>query len=79
MIINKRRNSHPAAAGGNNANLDIQTDGENSYGTLFICYYMVELFEFVRFFKTDGIWGPEGGVSRRRVKEFNFDDMIRFS
>ena len=29
---------------------------------------MVELFEFVRFFRIDGIWGPEGGVSRRRVK-----------
>ena len=28
----------------------------------------MELFELVRFFKIDGIWGPEGGVSRRRVK-----------
>ena len=65
MLINKRRNSDPAAAGGNNANLDIPTPRENNYRTLFICYYMVELFEFVRFFKIDGIWGPEGGVSRR--------------
>ena len=30
---------------------------------------MVELFEFV-FFKIDGIWGPEGGGTRRRVKKF---------
>ena len=50
MLINKRRNSDPAAAGGNNANLDI-TDREKSYGTLFICYYIVELFEFVRFLR----------------------------
>ena len=46
-----------------------QTDRENSYGTLFICYYMVELFEF-EFFKIDGIWGPEGGVLRKRIKNF---------
>ena len=50
MLINKRRNSDPAAAGGNNAKLDI-TDREKSYGTLFICYYIVELFEFVRFLR----------------------------
>ena len=40
----------------------------NSYGTLFICYYMELFWRFVRLLKVDGIWGPESWVSRRMVK-----------
>ena len=74
MLVNKRRNSDPAAAGGNNTNLDITASRQTEKTVTKLCsfYIIWWLFEFVRFFKIDGIWGPEGGVSRRRVKEFSF-------
>ena len=67
MLVNKRRNSDPAA--GDNPDFNI-TDRENSYGTFLICYYMME------FLRT---WGLEGSVSRRMVKiyiyKLSFDDL----
>ena len=73
-MLLKRRYSHPAAAGGKNANLDITTSRQTEKTVTKLCSFAIIwwLFEFVRFFKIDGIWGPEGGVSRRRVKEFSF-------
>ena len=63
MLINKRRNSDPAAAGGSNERP----------------YYKVELFRTRSFFQGYGTWGPKGGVSRRVIKKNSFDDLIRSS
>ena len=72
MLISKRRNSDPAAAGGNNADLDITAPRHTEKTATELCSFAIiwwSLLGFVRFFKVDGIWGPDGGVSRRMVKK----------
>ena len=68
MLINKRRNSDPAAG---NAILDITAPRQTEKTATELCSYAIIWWSFLgllRFFEVDGTWGPEGGVSRRMVK-----------
>ena len=72
MLINKRRNSDPAAAGVNSADLDITAPRQTEKTATELCSFAIIWWSFlglVRFFKVDGIWGPDGDVSRRMVKK----------
>ena len=81
MLVNKdlkRRNSDPAAG---KADLDIAAPRQTAKTATELCSYSIIWWSFLgllRFFKVDGTWGPEGGVSRRMVKT-KFGDMIRYS
>ena len=69
MLINKGRNSDPTAAF-NNVDLDISAPRQIEKTATELCSFAIIWWSFlglVRFFKVDGIWGPEGGVSRRMV------------
>ena len=72
MLTNKdykRRNSDPAAG---NAHLDIAAPRQTGKTATELCSFAIVWWSFVgllRFFKVDGTWGPEGGVSRRMVKK----------
>ena len=71
MLINKRRNSDPAPAV-NNGDLDISAPRQTEKTATELCSFAIIWWSFlglVRFFKVDGIWGPEGGVSRRMVEK----------
>ena len=71
MLINKRRNSDPAPAV-NNGDLDISAPRQTEKTATELCSFAIIWWTFlglVRFFKVDGIWGPEGGVSRRMVEK----------
>ena len=68
MLVNKRKNSDPAAS---NANLDITAPRQGEKSATELCSFAIIWWSFLgllRFFKVDGTWGPEGGVSRRMVK-----------
>ena len=69
LLINKRRNSDAAAAD-NNVDLDIIAPRQIEKTATELCSFAIIWWSslgLVRFFKVDGIWGPEGGVSRRMV------------
>jgi hypothetical protein len=77
MLISKRRNGYSTAG---NVDLDHITEPRQTEETA------MELFSFaiiwwsilglLRFFKVDGTWGAEGGVSRRMVKlSLDYDTM----
>ena len=68
MLINKRRNSDPAAR---IADLDITAPRQTEKTATELCSYAIIWWSFLgllRFLKIDGTWGPQGGVSRRMVK-----------
>ena len=71
MLINKdskRRNSDPAAG---NAHLDIAAPRRTGKTATELCSFSIIWWSFLgllRFYKVDGTWGPEGGISRRMVK-----------
>ena len=71
ILINKRKKSDPTAAGGNNVDLDITAPTLMEKTATELCSFAIIWWSFLSlfvFFKIDGIWGPEGGVPRRRVK-----------
>ena len=78
MLVNKdskRRNSDPAAG---KADLDIAAFRQTAKTATELCSYSIIWWSFLgllRFFRVDGIWGPEGGVSKRMVKT-KFGDLI---
>jgi glucosaminylphosphatidylinositol acyltransferase len=72
MLINKRRNSDLTTTG--NADSDITAPRQTEKTATELCSFAIiwwSLLGLVRFFKVDGTWGPDGGVSRRMVKEKN--------
>ena len=80
MLINKRRNSGPAA--GDNADLDITAPRQTERTATELFSFAIIWWSFlepVRFFNVDGIWGPEGSVSRIMVViyiyKLSFDDL----
>ena len=67
MLIGRRRNSDPTAAGGNN---DITAPRHFFWATeLCSCYYLVRTVFFQAWWDV----ALEGGVLRRMVKKFSFD------
>ena len=71
VLINrnfKRRISDPASA---NTDLDIAAPRQTEKTATELCSFSIIWWSFLgllRFFKVDGTWGPEGGVSRRMVR-----------
>ena len=71
MLVNKRRNSDPTAG---NTVLDISAPRQTEKTATELCSLAIiwwSLLGLLRFFKVDGTWGPEGGVSRRMVKKLS--------
>jgi hypothetical protein len=68
MLTNKGRNSDSAA---DKANLDITAPRQTEKIATELCSFAIIWWSFLgllRFFKVDGTYGPEGGVSRRMVR-----------
>ena len=76
MLISKLRNSDPTT---DNVDLDITAPRKTEKTAMELYSYAIiwwSILGLVRYFKIDGTWGPEGGVSRRMVK-LRLDYMIR--
>jgi phosphatidylinositol glycan class W len=68
MLISKRRNGGPTAG---NVDLDITEPRQTEETAMELFSFAIiwwSILGLLRFFKVDGTWGPEGGVSRRMVK-----------
>ena len=70
MLINKRRNSDPAAAGasGNSAKAPRQTE-KTATDFVYLLLYDGAFWDLCVFSRSMGLWKHEGGVSRRTVNK----------
>jgi phosphatidylinositol glycan class W len=71
MFITKDYNRRNSDAAADKANLDITAPRQIGKTATELCSFAIiwwSILALLRFFKVDGTWGPEGGVSRRMVK-----------